>query len=99
MAFGAACGFGVYVCSSDWCGLNLGSESLSELGAEGWQKAGVVVVVVDEVGRGGSVMDLWEPSLGSGTVQLTDRYAPVLLMVCSAPGQWNVSLCNLNLWF
>lgn len=56
-------------------------------------------MVVDEVGRGGSVMDLWEPSLGSGTVQLTDRYAPVLLMVCSAPGQWNMSLCNLNLWF
>lgn len=72
MDFGAACGLGVYVCSSGWCGLNLSSESLRELGAEGWQKAGVVVVV-DEVGRGGSVMDLWESGLGSGTVQLAGR--------------------------
>lgn len=35
LAFGAACGLGVYVCSSDWCGLNLSSGILQELGAEG----------------------------------------------------------------
>lgn len=29
--------------------------------------------MVDEVGRGGGVMDLREPSLGSRKVQLTDR--------------------------
>lgn len=75
MDFSAACGLGIYVCSSDWCGLNLSSRILQELGTEGWQKAGVVVVVVmvDEVGRGGGIMDLWESGPGSGKVQLTDR--------------------------